>query len=132
MKIIVARRNVFCIMSAPHGKPLNNQNMTTSFSNYKIAQLAPAKSDALGFFESVALSGVENQYIRVSAQDQRRYFGCTPFGKRAIKVCGSIVTVIRSVAFGTDWDEQSYQYSQADKSFMCASDFRNVGMILPR
>lgn len=78
----------------------------TNFRDAKIATLYPATPDPRGFFESVlGFSGLADQYIRVSAADQRRYFGRIVFGKCAVKVTeGGIVRIIKTKAFGRDFD----------------------------
>ena len=60
---------------------------TRCFRDAKIVNLYEATPDARGFFESVlGFSGLDGGFFRVSAADQRRYFGRVPFGKCAIQV----------------------------------------------
>jgi len=77
-----------------------------NFRKAKIAKLYPATPDARGFFESVlGFSGLADQYIRVSAADQKRYFGRALFGKCALKVSETgVVRIIKTKAFGRDFD----------------------------
>ena len=76
-----------------------------SFREAKVTPLYEATPDARGFFEAIGFSDLEDVYIRVSAADQRRYFGCVPFGKCAIMVSPTgTVRLIKTKCFGTDQD----------------------------
>lgn len=70
----------------------------------------PAQADRYTLWEFCALMGIEDQYIKLSAADQRAIIGAAIFGKRAFKVSGNdgTVTVFRSVAFGADTDYSDY------------------------
>jgi hypothetical protein len=70
------------------------------------------KPDGMDFFAAIALAGLENVWIRLSAADQRALVGYKAFGNRAIKSDGSSVEAFRSVCFGTDGDIQ--HFSAAD------------------
>lgn len=97
--------------------------MTTNFSPVKIVSLFTTSLDAIGFFESVALSDYEGEWIRLSVADQRGFFGNAPFGKRMFKVSrDGLVSVMRSVAFGTDFDEQTGRYDHAAKQWVSDHD----------
>jgi hypothetical protein len=62
----------------------------------------PAKADALALFEVMALAGLEDKWIRLDADTQRRVMGSAIFGKQEIMVCADgTVKVARSVCFGT-------------------------------
>ena len=107
--------------------------MKTEFSRFPWVRLVlHAKPDPLGFFEAIALSGHEGQFVRILASAQNYFFGARPFGKRAIKVEGNKITVIRSVDFGRDWDQQEYFWDQAGRCFRSTHDNRAVGLELPR
>ena len=99
--------------------------MHTAFSQFKIVTLEVTKADAIGFFESVALAGLEGEWFRLSADQQRQFFGNVPFGRRALMVAkDGLVSVIRSVAFGCDWDEQRGRWNAFEKCWCCAFDWR--------
>jgi hypothetical protein len=98
--------------------------MTTSFSNFKTASLPQTKPDPIGFFEAIWLAGLEGEFVRIPAATQRRHFGCTPFGKLGVKVENNTCTTLRSVAFGTDFDQQSAYWSMADKAWRSTHDDR--------
>lgn len=68
----------------------------------------PARRDALAFFETIALAGLENQWIRVSAADQRDVMGAVIFGKQELRVTDQGVEVTRSVGFGQDAETATY------------------------
>jgi hypothetical protein len=79
--------------------------------------LFPATPDSIGFFEAVLGFGqLAGQWIRISAADQRRYFGCVPFGKMAIKVEeGGEITTFKTQAFGQDWDFGTWFFDHSRK-----------------
>lgn len=83
-----------------------SQARAVHFRDAVIADLYPATPDARGFFESVlGFSDLADQWFRVSAADQRRYFGRVLFGKCAVKVSPvGIVKIIKTKAFGRDAD----------------------------
>jgi hypothetical protein len=68
----------------------------------------PARRDALALFETIALAGLENQWIRLSAADQRDVMGGVVFGKQEIRVTDAGVEVVRSVGFGQDAESATY------------------------
>jgi hypothetical protein len=103
----------------------NNQpikTMTTSFSRFPTAELPETTPDAIGFFEAIALAGVEGEFVRIPAAVQRRHFGGTPFGKLGVKVTGCVCTTLRSVAYGCDFDRQEAYWSIADKAWRSTYD----------
>jgi hypothetical protein len=55
-------------------------------------------------FELAGLKDGEN--IRMSAQQQRRFFGKKLFGNQCIRIRNGQFEVVRSVCYGTDWDTQ--------------------------
>lgn len=76
------------------------------------AWVRPVAPDVATFFSALALAGLEGQWIRLRAFDQRSLLGCAPFGQCAIKSNGNSVEVFRSVCFGTD--SECYEYSAAE------------------
>ncbi len=53
----------------------------------KIPEFAfPANPDALALFETIALAGLEGQWIELSLKDQRRIMGAPVFGYSAIRI----------------------------------------------
>ena len=65
-------------------------------------------ASALTFFEAVALSGLEGQWIRLDAKTQRATLGFPVFGRQEIKVADGVVRVRRSTAFGMDSEVNDY------------------------
>jgi hypothetical protein len=72
----------------------------------------PAQGDALAIFETIALAGLEGQWIRLSAADQRRVLGANVFGRQEIRVDAQGVQVCRSVGFGQDSETATYGLAQ--------------------
>lgn len=69
----------------------------------------PTAASALSFFETIALAGLEGQWIRMSAADQRAILGYPIFGKQEFRVLPEgIVEVFRSTAFGMDGEIGQY------------------------
>jgi hypothetical protein len=99
----------------------------------KIVSLYPATPDARGFFESVLGFGkMENKWFRVSAQDQRRYFGNVPFGKLAIKVSASgEITTFKTQDFGRDWDFCEWHFDFATKKWLNGENRIECNATLP-
>ena len=59
--------------------------------------------------ESIALAGLEGQYIRLSAADQQVTLGYAVFGRRVIKVQGDgTVECVVDAGFGRDQDSASW------------------------
>ncbi len=98
--------------------------MTTSFSRFQTAALPETTADAIGFFEAIALAGLEKQYVRIPAATQRRHFGCTPFGKLAVRVENGVCRTIKAMDFGRDFDTQEAFWSMADKAWRSCFDAR--------
>ncbi len=96
--------------------------MTTSFSRFQTAALPETTADAIGFFEAIALAGLEKQYVRIPAATQRRHFGCTPFGKLAVRVENGVCRTIKAMDFGRDFDTQEAFWSMADKAWRSCFD----------
>ena len=101
---------------------------TRCFRDAKIVNLYEATPDARGFFESVlGFSGLDGGFFRVSAADQRRYFGRVPFGKCAIQVGqDGIVEVIKSKGFGRDFDSIRVYFDHASNCFRSNWDNHEV------
>lgn len=91
----------------------------TNFRDAKFTPLYAATPDPRGFFEAVlGFDKLADQYIRVTAADQRRYFGRVPFGKCAIKVSDQgICFLVKTKAFGRDWDSIEFFYDQLTGCF---------------
>jgi hypothetical protein len=53
---------------------------------------------------------------RVTADEQRRHFGCVPFGKCRVRLCGDpeTVTVSRKVCFGTDFEATQKTWAEME------------------
>ncbi len=87
-------------------KPNKHAIQYTSIPAWTYTGKTPSR---LTFFESIALAGLEGQWIRLSIGDQRATLGRNVFGKQEIKVddCGN-VKVRRSAAFGKDFELQEY------------------------
>lgn len=54
------------------------------------------------FVTSIALSSLEDKWIRLSAETQRKLLGFPVFGKMEFKVTDGDVLTSKSVCFGTD------------------------------
>jgi len=105
--------------------------MTTSFSRFSTASLPETTADAIGFFEAVAIAGLEKQFIRIPATVQRRHFGNVPFGKLGVKIEGSKCQTIKAIDFGRDFDTQEAYWSMADKAWVSPHDNR-VMQVFPK
>jgi hypothetical protein len=69
----------------------------------------PAKADRYTLFEAAALLGFQDQWVRMTAADQRALMGFAVFGKRAFKVNDDgTVNVMRSTCFGMDFEQAEY------------------------
>jgi len=76
-------------------------------------------ADETGFFEAIAIEGLENQWVRVSYADQRRFFGKIVFGRRAIKISpDGQITLFKIQAFGHDFDTWTFRWNAFAKSFV--------------
>lgn len=73
----------------------------------------PAKADRFTLFEFIGLMGLEGQWIRMAANDQRSLIGHPVFGRQAFRVHGNgTVDVIRSTAFGSDSEIGTYGWGE--------------------
>ena len=72
----------------------------------------PAVADVATFFSALALMGIEGEWVRLRAADQRALIGCVPFGQCAIRSNGDTVEVFRSVCFGTDGEHYGWHHSE--------------------
>lgn len=80
------------------------------------------RADPLGFFEAVALSDLEDKWIRLPAPCQRHFFGCVPFGKKAVKVkTDGIILLFWTSGFGQDWEYQTLRYNPSERAFVYAT-----------
>ena len=69
----------------------------------------PARPDRFTLFELVALLDLEDQWLRLSADDQRAVLGFPVFGKREFRVTSQgTVEIRRSSCFGLDQERQEY------------------------
>jgi hypothetical protein len=69
----------------------------------------PKKADRYTFYETMALLGLENQWVRLSAAMQRALLGTNVFGKQQFMVDDlGVVTVSRSSCFGMDCEIAQY------------------------
>lgn len=72
----------------------------------------PAGADRFTLFEFAALMGLEGQWVRMSADDQRNLIGHPVFGRQAFRVNDNgTVDVIRSTCFGSDSEIGTYECS---------------------
>lgn len=53
---------------------------------------------------ALALNGLEGKWVKMCAADQRKLFGCAPFGKQSIGMFGGELKITRKVCYGTDSD----------------------------
>lgn len=73
------------------------------------AWVLPAPVQAGSIYEAAALMGIEGQWIRMSADDQRALMGFPVFGRRAFMVRGDgVIEVARSTCFGADCEIHEY------------------------
>ena len=107
---------------------------TTRPSAAPFVKLYEATPDPIGFFEAVLGFGrLAGQWIRISAADQRRFFGCVPFGKLAIRVEeGGKITTFKTQAFGQDWDYGTWFFDHSTKGWLNGEDRRECSTSLPR
>lgn len=70
----------------------------------------PNKADTLALYETFALLDIEDQWVRLSADDQRALLGFAPFGKQEIMVCETgDIKIRRSSCFGMDSETCEYR-----------------------
>ncbi len=69
------------------------------------------------FFTTMALLGLENKRIRISADDQRKILGHNVFGKQSLTINKEhTVRVVRVIAFGLDYESITYDKSIIEKA----------------
>jgi hypothetical protein len=109
------------------------EKMRTAFRETKTlpaARFDGYTPDAIGFFEAMAIEGLEEQWVRIPASVQRKFFGKVVFGKLGVMVGkNGIVRTMRSVSFGTDWNESRGYYSVACKQFISDSTHLPTSMM---
>uniref|UniRef100_A0AB39CED8 Uncharacterized protein n=1 Tax=Pseudomonas phage HRDY3 TaxID=3236930 RepID=A0AB39CED8_9VIRU len=95
-----------------------NRNRRVTFT--AIADWAvPKFPGILSFFETIAVSDLENKEIRLDAATQRAVIGYPVFGKQAFTVnSDGSVTVRKSVGFGRDSEERTYSAREVDYARM--------------
>jgi len=98
--------------------------MRTSYRNFQTATLPETTPDPIGFFEAIALAGLEKTYVRIPAATQRRHFGNAPFGKLAVRVENSTCRTIKAMDYGRDFDTQEAFWSMADRAWRSSYDAR--------
>lgn len=75
----------------------------------------PKFAGVLSFFETIAVSDLENKEIRLNAETQRALIGYPVFGKQSFCVnSDGGITVRKSVAFGQDYEERTYSPRELD------------------
>ncbi|MND85947.1 hypothetical protein D3C80_778920 [compost metagenome] len=75
----------------------------------------PKSAGILSFFETIALSDLEDKEIRLDAKTQRAVLGFPVFGKQVFRVnSDASVTVRISIAFGQDYEERTYSPREID------------------
>lgn len=77
--------------------------------------------DGPGLCAAIALAGLENKWFYLSAASQKAALGFSVFGKKKIfssyeKGKGWVVRTLRKVAFGTDWDIQTFTWDEVTKA----------------
>lgn len=76
----------------------------------------PQTPDAIALFEVFALLGIEGQWVRLSADDQRAIFGANVFGRQEMRIdADGTLTVRRSVCFGTCKEAADYTVAQIQR-----------------
>lgn len=74
--------------------------------------------DVRGFFEALALEGLYDTPMRLTANLQRRFFGAPIFGKLEIEVSNEgRIFMYRKVAFGQDWNTRTVWFNFFEKSW---------------
>jgi hypothetical protein len=70
----------------------------------------PATPNRFALYETLALLDLEDQWVRLSAADQRLILGANVFGKQSFKVNHmGVVTITRSSCFGLDSETAQYE-----------------------
>lgn len=80
----------------------------TKTSTLPVLSSTETPADAFGFFEAVALAGLENVAMTVSYAVQRKHFGKIIFGKKRVLVneIGQI-----QVTYSTGYNKEDYDLS---------------------
>jgi hypothetical protein len=91
--------------------------MKTAFKNFPTVTLPETTPDPIGFFEAIALAGLEKQYVRIPAATQRRHFGNVPFGRLGVRVENGVCRTIKAQDFGRDFDTAEAFWSMADNAW---------------
>jgi len=65
---------------------------------------ANAPKDLYSLAAAITLAGLENQWFRLTAQDQRNIVGDVRFGKRSICLRDGQLYALRKVCFGGDYE----------------------------
>jgi len=64
-----------------------------------------------GLAAAFELAGIKDgECIRISAAQQKKFFGKKVIGNRCIRFLGGRFEAIRSVAYGQDWDIESLEW----------------------
>lgn len=94
-------------------KPANNSPRTCKIASIPMWTHGDDAS-IFSFVSAIALSGLEEQWIRVSVGDQRKLLGFPVFGRKAIKIIGkdSSVSIYKTQAFGQDGEKVTFQPSR--------------------
>lgn len=82
--------------------------------NQKLPTLTETIStpDAIGFFEGVALAGMEGVRMRVSHSVQRKHFGKIVFGKKAVTIKNATILLEYNAGYtSTCWESVDSVYS---------------------
>jgi len=96
--------------------------MNTTFRKFATAELPETSADPIGFFEAIALAGLEKEFVRIPASVQRRHFGRVPFGKLAVRVENGVCRTIRAIDFGRDYDTREAFWCMADNAWSSTFD----------
>jgi hypothetical protein len=96
--------------------------MTTTFRTFPTVTLSDTSSDEIGFFEAIAIAGLEKQYVRIPVATQRKHFGYAPFGKLAVRVENGVCRTIKCMDYGKDYDYAEAFWSMTDKTWRSSFD----------
>ena len=94
----------------------------TSFRALPTVTLPDTTADVIGFFEAIAIAGLDGQYVRIPAATQRKHFGYAPFGKLAVRVENGVCRTIKCMDYGRDYDYAEAFWSMADKAWRSSLD----------
>jgi hypothetical protein len=96
--------------------------MTTTFRTFPTVTLPDTSADEIGFFEAIAITGLEKQYVRIPVATQRKHFGYAPFGKLAVRVENGVCRTIKCMDYGKDYDYAEAFWSMTDKTWRSSFD----------